>query len=66
MQVRLAALKREEDSIQKERDTLETAKMRHIRYQPGFCGRTCPCSTGIEADMLMTGHLLQGVEALEG
>jgi len=30
-QVRLAALKREEDSIVKERDTLETAKMRHIR-----------------------------------
>ena len=31
LQVRLAALKREEDSISKERDTLEVAKMRHIR-----------------------------------
>ena len=30
-QVRLAALKREEDSISKERDTLGIAKMRHIR-----------------------------------
>jgi hypothetical protein len=31
MQVRLAALKREEDALQRERETLEAAKLAHIK-----------------------------------
>ena len=34
MQVRLAALKRDEEALQKERERLEAEKMRHIRWAP--------------------------------
>ena len=34
-QVRIASLKREEEGLQKERDRLETEKMRHVRCEHG-------------------------------
>ena len=33
-QVRLSALKREEDAIAKDREALEATKLRHIRCEP--------------------------------
>lgn len=42
MQVRIAALKREEDSLSKEKERLEAEKARHIRLLLTSVYRGCP------------------------
>ena len=43
VQVRLAALKREEDGLQRERETLEAAKLAHIKCGPALTAHFASC-----------------------